>query len=123
MRGLNTIATRRPRERCSDHGRGPGVAARRVAVDLSPRAVERIAVRVAQLLTERRAQSEPELISAGELARRLRVERPWVYRNRRLLGGIRIGRGPKAQWRFDYACAVAALRRSGADAPAAEGKP
>lgn len=110
MRALSTITSNGARERCSSPGRERGVAAPRVAVDLSPQAVERIASQVVQLLGEREAREEPELISAGELARRLRVERPWVYRNRALLGGLRIGAGPKAPWRFEYASAVEALR-------------
>lgn len=110
MRGLSTIPRQAARERCSSPQRGRGAVARRVAVDLSPQAVERIAAQVVQLLRESEAQGEPDLLSAGELARRLRVERPWVYRNRALLGGLRIGAGPKAPWRFEYAAAVEALR-------------
>ncbi len=83
--------------------------ARGVAVDLTPQAVDRVAARLAQLLSERERRS-PELLSAGELARRLRVERPWVYRHREALGGMRIGAGPKAPWRFEYEKAVEALR-------------
>ena len=102
MRGLSTIPTPTARERCSPRRRGLEVRARGVAMDLTPQAVEQVAARVVQLLGEREAQGEPELISAGELARRLRVERPWVYRHRHLLGGLRIGAGPKAPWRFEY---------------------
>jgi hypothetical protein len=116
MRGLSTIPTATAREHCSPRRRGLGVSAHRVAVDLTPQAVERIADRVAQLLSERQ-QGEPELLSAGELARRLRVERPWVYRNRALLGGIRIGAGPKAPWRFNYQKAVEAQRLQQATQP------
>lgn len=115
MRALSTIPIRTRRDLCPPRGRGRGAAAPRVAVDLSPPAVERIAARVAQLLGEREAQGEPKLISAGELAQRLRVERPWVYRHRQLLGGLRIGVGPKAPWRFDYQKAVEALRRHQAE--------
>ncbi len=112
MRALSTIPTRTQRDLCPPRGLGLGAASHRVAVDLSPQAVERISHRVAQLLQQRAPQAaEPELISAGELARRLRVERPWVYRHRALLGGMRIGEGPKAPWRFDYRTAVEALRR------------
>lgn len=110
MRGLSAIRTRAARERCSPR-RGPGARARGVAVDLTPQAVDQVAVRVAALLRGRGTEHAPELISAGELARRLRVERPWVYRHRALLGGLRIGLGPKAPWRFDYGTAVEALRR------------
>jgi hypothetical protein len=86
-------------------------------VSLSPQAVEQIATRVAAHLRERKPVQQPELISAGELARRLRVERPWVYRHRELLGGIRIGTGPKAPWRFDFEKAIEALQRVDADKP------
>jgi hypothetical protein len=111
MRALSTIPTRTQRALCPPRGRGRRAAPHRVAVDLSPQAVERISVRLAQLLQQRAPQGEPELLSAGELARRLRVERPWVYRHRELLGGLRIGAGPKAPWRFDYRTAVEAMRR------------
>jgi hypothetical protein len=111
MRGLSTRPRQVTRERCVSPQRGRGAVARRVAVDLSTRDVERIAAQVAQLLKERAARSEPELLSAEELAGRLRVKRPWVYRNRHLLGGVRIGTGPKAQWRFEYGRAVERLRR------------
>jgi hypothetical protein len=111
MRGVSAIPTRERRDPCPPRGRERGAAPRHVAVDLSPRAVERIAAQVVQLLNERGAQGEPALLSAGELAHRLRVERPWIYRHRQLLGGLRIGVGPKAPWRFDYQTAVEALRR------------
>jgi len=111
MRALSTFPTGTQGGLCSSGQRGRGAAPPRVAVDLSPQAVERISLRVAQLLQQRAPQSVPELISAGELARRLRVERPWVYRNRELLGGLRIGAGPKAPWRFEYRTAVEAMRR------------
>jgi hypothetical protein len=84
-------------------------------VDLTPQAVEQVAARVVQMLGERDTQLAPEYISAGELARRLRVERPWVYRHRQLLGGVRIGAGPKAQWRFQYEAAIRGLRSTQAE--------
>jgi hypothetical protein len=85
--------------------------ARRVAVDLTPQAVEQVAVRVAQLLQHQDPGGQTELISAGELARYLRVERPWIYKHRHLLGGQRIGDGPKAPWRFELETAKQALAR------------
>jgi hypothetical protein len=109
MRELRTIRTRTARERCELRGRGLAARAHAVTVDLTPQAVEQVAARVAQLLRER--QGAPQLLSAGELARELRVERPWVYRHRELLGGLRIGSGPKAQWRFERQAAIEALRR------------
>lgn len=111
MHGMSPCQTRTPQGLQASRRRGLGASQHRVAVELSPRAVERIATRVVQLLGEHGSKEEPELISAGELARRLRVERPWVYRHRTLLGGLRIGTGPKAPWRFEYRAAVEALRR------------
>jgi hypothetical protein len=110
MRGLATIASGalRRESRPGVH-RGLAAAPRRVEVDLSPQATERIAARVSQLLAERKDEETPKLISAGELALRLGVERPWVYRHRHLLGGIRMGAGPKAPWRFDYVAAIEAM--------------
>jgi hypothetical protein len=98
--------------RCVAPPRGRAIAARRGAVDLSPETVEQVAARVAQLLAHTGGDTgEPRLLSAGELALRLGVERPWVYRHRRLLGGIRLGAGPKAPWRFDFSVAVGGLAR------------
>jgi len=82
-------------------------------VDLTPQAVEQVAQRVAQLLAQRDARSQPQLVTAGELAHELRVQRPWIYKHRHLLGGQRIGDGPKAQWRFDLDTARTALARCG----------
>jgi len=103
-------AAKAPCGTCPPPRRGLGAMARRVAVDLTPQAVEQVAQRVAQLLGDR-ARRQPELITAGELARRLRVERPWIYKHRHLLGGQRIGDGPKAPWRFDLDTATQALGR------------
>lgn len=111
MRGSGVVGRRGERQVCSGRGRGRGVTTHPVAVDLSPAAVERVAARVAQLLAKGQGAKTSEVLTAGELALRLRVERPWVYRHRRLLGGFRLGSGPKAQWRFDYGTAVERLRR------------
>lgn len=108
MKALSTSPTA-TRERCSRRRRGLGVA-QRVTVELTPQAIEQIAAQVAKCLGDRGHNGRSELLSAGELAHRLRVERPWVYRHRHLLGGMRIGAGPKAPWRFDYETAVEALR-------------
>lgn len=113
MRMPTTTPARAPRDSCPTRRRGLGATTRRVAVDLTPQAVEQVAQRVAHLLQHKHLQQQPELITAGELARRLRVQRPWIYKNRRLLGGQRIGDGPKAQWRFDLDTAKTALARRG----------
>lgn len=104
-RELRPAHSLRPRQH-----RGLGVMAHRVAVDLTPQAVEQVASRVAQLLGHQQSQRrEPQLISAGELAFYLGVTRPWIYKHRHLLGGRRIGEGPKARWRFDRHTALQAM--------------
>lgn len=100
-RGLGAVS--RPREL--------GAVARRVEVGLTAEAVEAVAQRVVQLLADRDGERQPELLTAGELARELRVGRAWIYKHAHLLGGERIGDGPKAQWRFDLKTAKAALAR------------
>jgi len=93
---------------------GQAAARRRIAVELTPQAIEGIAVRVAALLREAEPDAvaeQPRLITAGELAHQLRVQRPWVYRHRELLGGRRIGTGPRAPWRFELDAARKALER------------
>ena len=108
-----TIPTRPTRDTCTPapRRRGLAVTARRVTVDLTPQTIEQVAQRVAQLVGQREAQAQPQLLTAGELARELRVQRPWVYKHRHLLGGERIGDGPKAQWRFDPEIARQAMKR------------
>jgi hypothetical protein len=101
MRATGAIGVRRSRGTCSGRRRGLGAAPRRVEMGLTPQAVEQVAQRVAQLLGERDSHRQPELLTAGELAHELRVERAWVYKNAHLLGGERLGHGPKAPWRFD----------------------
>jgi hypothetical protein len=106
---MRTLAqTRAPRDSCRPRGPGLGATPRRVVVDLSPEAVDQIARSVAQLLGE--PQRKPDRLTAGELARELRVERSWIYRHPRLLGGERINTGPKAPWRFKLDTAEEALR-------------
>ncbi len=122
MRSLTMNPTRRARERCSARGRGLGAAPRRLAVDLTPQAVEQVAARVVALLQDRGPEPAPEQMTAGELAHELRVERPWVYRHGHLLGGWRIGDGPKAPWRFDRETAVEARRRQQAEQQANGGE-
>jgi hypothetical protein len=111
MRTLTTTPARAPRDSCPRPGRGLAATPRRITVDLTPQAIEQIAVRVAQLLHHHDPQGEPQLLTAGELAHHLRVQRPWIYKHRHLLGGQRIGPGPRAPWRFDRHTAVQALER------------
>lgn len=41
-----------------------------------------------------------EMLTAAEVAARLKVERAWVYRHREELGSVRLGAGPNAPIRF-----------------------
>jgi hypothetical protein len=111
MRGLSTTARGELRGRCVAPAGDRGVAPRRVEVELSPQSVERVALRVAELLERRRVEAQDDLICAGELAGKLGVRRSWVYRHAIALGGIRMDDGPKAEWRFEFERARANLRR------------
>jgi hypothetical protein len=130
MRTLTTTpATRGTRKPVT---RGLGAIARRVAVDLTPGAVDQVATRVAQLLRHQQQNQEQGqargpvgLLTVSQLARHLGLNRAWVYEHADDLGAIRIGDGPKARIRFDFDTARAALRKNQASrAPApASAKP
>ena len=79
-------------------------------IKLDPEAVEAIAIRVVSLL-EKNGLRQRELIGAGELARRLGVDRSWVYSHAIGLGAMKLGDGPRARLRFDPEIAERALRR------------
>lgn len=76
-------------------------------VDLSPRSIEALATRLAELLGERPGgageRDEGEKITAAEVSRRWGVSRRWVYENARELGALHIGAGPRPRLRFDPA--------------------
>jgi hypothetical protein len=78
-------------------------------VPVDDASIEAIARRVAELIA---GAGERRLVTAGELAERLGVERSWVYANARRLGGVRLGDGPRAQLRFDVDLALSALREN-----------
>lgn len=63
--------------------------------------IEALAVRVAELLEQRGAQSAAGLVDAAEIARRFGTDRAWVYSHAAELGAVRLGDGPKARLRFD----------------------
>lgn len=69
-------------------------------ITLHPLTVEAIAGRVIDLL-QRNAAAAPEMIDAAGLARRLGVDRSWIYTHALELGGIRLGNGPRPRLRFD----------------------
>jgi hypothetical protein len=63
---------------------------------------------------DRRAVHPPaELIDARELARRLGISRATVYANARRFGAIKLGDGPNAPLRFDYAAVLTSFPRVG----------
>ncbi len=71
-----------------------------MSIEISHETIDAIAERVVELLggpTSGRAT----LVDAGELARRLKVERSWVYEHAVELGAIRLGGGPRPRLRFD----------------------
>lgn len=67
---------------------------------LSDADVEAIAARVADLLGER-SGADRSLVSPATLARLLDLSAEWVRDHGVELGGVRMGDGPKARWRFD----------------------
>jgi hypothetical protein len=100
MRGPNRIRSRPARDVCPTRRRGLSAVSGTVEVALTADTIEQIANHVAYLLrTEPPLERKP--LTAGQLAHHLGVERAWVYKHRHLLGGERLGDGPKAPWRFD----------------------
>jgi hypothetical protein len=81
-------------------------------ITLDPEAAEAIARRVVVLLEEKGLRRR-ELIGAAELARRLGVDRSWVYSHAIELGAVKLGEGPRARLRFDPEIAARALRKLG----------
>jgi hypothetical protein len=69
-----------------------------------------IAVRVVALIEHRAYGTHAELATAAEVAQALGVSTSWVYANKRRLGAIRLGEGPKARLRFDLEQAKRAVR-------------
>jgi hypothetical protein len=82
-------------------------------IKLDPQTIEAIARRVVELLERRGLASGSELVDAAELARRLGIERSWVYTHAIELGAVKLGAGCKPRLRFDPQVAARALRRTG----------
>lgn len=99
------------------------MASQRIRLD--PQATDAIARRVVELL-EKRGLQRRELVDAAELARRLGIERSWVYTHAIELGAVKLGSGTKPRLRFDPEIAARVLRKvedkSAADPPARSGK-
>jgi hypothetical protein len=95
-------------------------------IKLDPPTIEAIARRVVELLERRGLSGGAELVDAAELARRLGIERSWVYTHAIELGAVKLGSGAKSRLRFDPQVAARALRRVGegpaADPPARSGE-
>lgn len=62
--------------------------------------IERIAARVIELLQEGGETGGARYVDAALVARKLGVDRDWVYAHARELGGVRLG-GPRGRLRFD----------------------
>ena len=84
--------------------------------------IEAIARRVAELLHEepRPDRQSADLIDAAEVARRLGMDRSWVYSHAAELGAVRLGTGPNARLRFDPERATRALNPVGDPPPRTE---
>lgn len=87
-------------------------------IRLDPQTIEALARRVIELLELRGLQGR-ELVDAAELARRLGIERSWVYSHAIELGAVKLGEGPKPRLRFDPQIAARVLRMVG-EGPAAD---
>lgn len=77
-----------------------------------------VAEHVVELLGQPRAAEA--LLDADEVARRLGVERDWVYRNASELGARRLGTGERARLRFvwtDVLAGVPSVRSRGSASP------
>jgi hypothetical protein len=69
---------------------------------LDPADIEAIAELVVERLAEReRRPARIGLTTASEVAERYGVSVSWVYANKRRLGAVVLGDGPKARLRFD----------------------
>ena len=64
-------------------------------IKLDPQAIEAVARRVVELLERRGVGGGTELVDAAELARRLGIERSWVYTHAIELGAVKLGSGRK----------------------------
>lgn len=86
-------------------------------IKLDAQAVDAIARRVVELL-DAGGLRKRELVDAAELAKRLGIERSWVYSHAIELGAVKLAKGAKPRLRFDPEVAARFLQRVGEE-PAA----
>ena len=87
-----------------------------VSVWMRPEFIDAVARRIVQLgvgADSDKQQSDGELLTVSEVARRLNASPHWVYAHKRELGAIRLGDGPKARLRFHLVAVLAELSRPG----------
>lgn len=78
-------------------------------IKLAPETIEAISRRVVELLRPE-VPARSELVDAAELARRLGIERSWIYSHAIELGVIKLGDGSRPRLRFDPRVAVERIR-------------
>jgi hypothetical protein len=87
-------------------------------VRLEPDDIEAIADGVAERLAERdRLRANIGFATAAEVAELYGVTTSWVYANKKRLGAVKLGDGPKARLRFDLERVEQELRPRTASEP------
>jgi hypothetical protein len=86
---------------------------------LHPADLEQIADLVADRLAQRLGSSSPTpaLVDVKALASLLGVSTDYVYEHARELGGLKLGDGPRAPWRFDVQAARDAMASRSPESP------
>lgn len=87
---------------------------------MHPEDLERLADLIADRLAERLSSSPPTaaLVDVKALASLLGVSADFVYEHARELGGVKLGSGPRAPWRFDVQTARDAMASRSPKSPA-----
>lgn len=71
--------------------------------------VEAVALRVVEMIEERRLEPSASMLTAGEVAARYGVSKNYIYEHAIRLGAIRLGDGPRARMRFSADAVAEAL--------------
>src|ERR1700731_2784567 len=79
---------------------------------LAEMTAERLATKLLATAGSPAPPSERTMLDPKALAKRLGVSAGYVYEHAVELGGVKIGTGPKARWRFDPGRASEAIRAS-----------